>query len=340
MAGGTVAATFVSGLLDFAGVRGADRGALATSARLSPHDFADADQRVPLEKYILLMRKAKTACADPAFALHFGEAADIREMSIAALLGHSGTTAMGAFEAANKYGRLDLDTETEGGVRFQLTQKAGRLWLADMRIEGAACSELTESSFARMVSAARRAGFDGVIRQVHVTHPQPVYYAEYQRVFGVPVTFSSDWNALQIDPAVLLQSVDTQPVYVTRMLTERADALLEELDKNKPIQRKVEAALRPQLANGQVRIADVALRLGISRQTLYRQLRAEGVTYEQILDNLRHRIAADALSDRRKSISEIAYSLGFADHSSFSKAFKRWTGMSPGQVRHVGSRQE
>jgi AraC-like DNA-binding protein len=333
MAGETVAAGFVSGLLDYAASRGADRTLLAARAQLLPQEIEQPDRRVAFDKYILLIRAAKQACAEPALALHFGEAVDIRQMSIVALLGQSCQSPMEAFEAANRYASLDADLDTNGGDRFRLDRRAGQLWLVDTRVDPNASPEVTESSFARMVSAVRHMGLQLPLRQVHVTHPKPDYHAEYSRIFGVPVVFEAEWNALQIDGAILSQTIALQPLLAGRILTDRADSLLKELQDTRPFQRVVEAVLRPLLAAGTANGKAVAAKLGVSRQTLYRRLKGEGLTYERVLDGLRHRLAEDALSTGRLSVSEIAYRIGFADQSSFTKAFKRWTGTTPGGLR-------
>ena len=70
-------------------------------------------------------------------------------------------------------------------------------------------------------------------------------------------------------------------------------------------------------------------RLGLSRQTLFRKLKAEGVTFEQVLDQLRHKLALQYLSGKKVSVNETAYLVGFSDPAAFSRAFKRWTGSSP-----------
>ncbi|MDP1020265.1 helix-turn-helix domain-containing protein, partial [Klebsiella pneumoniae] len=67
----------------------------------------------------------------------------------------------------------------------------------------------------------------------------------------------------------------------------------------------------------------VAAELGFSRQTLLRRLKAEGATYEQVLDELRSRMASHYLDGRKVSISETAYLLGFSDRAAFTHAFKR-----------------
>lgn len=334
MAQATVAASYVTGLLGYAASRGGRREALMSRAGLCAEELGSPERRVPLEKYLLLMRAAKEACDDPALALHFGESIDLREMSITALLGQSCETAMDALEAFNRYGRLDADVETDGPDRLRLVRKAGKLWLVDARANAAAAPEMTESGFARMVAAGRRVGMEMPLRQVHFTHAEPPYRQEYERIFRVPLTFDSDWNALQIDESTLSQRIALQPAYAGRILAERADALLAGLDRQASLGDALEAALKPLLAGG-ARIDAAACAVGLSRATLYRLLKAEGVTFEQVRDRLRQRLAREFLADRRLSVPEIAHRLGFADRASFSKTFKRWTGSTPGAVRRA-----
>lgn len=94
----------------------------------------------------------------------------------------------------------------------------------------------------------------------------------------------------------------------------------------------VERKLEPLLAGGDVGIDRVARELGCSRQTLYRRLKAENVTFEQVLDELRHRLAL-ALLRQGRPVKEASYRLGFSEPAAFSRAFKRWTGSSPGSMR-------
>ncbi len=90
----------------------------------------------------------------------------------------------------------------------------------------------------------------------------------------------------------------------------------------------------PILHTGEVSVETIAGKLGTSRQTLYRNLKDEGVTFEQVLDALRHRMALDYIASRKVSVNETAYLVGFSDPASFSRAFKRWTGKSPRDWRN------
>ena len=142
--------------------------------------------------------------------------------------------------------------------------------------------------------------------------------------------FASHWNALRMDPSVATWRVSQQPRYVFGVLTERGDALLQDLDNSsRPVARRAPAAADP--AHRRHEGGDDRRRgWAFSRQTLFRRLKAEGVTYEKVLDDLRHRLALHYLSGRKASVNETAaYLVGFSDPASFSRAFKRWTGTTP-----------
>lgn len=97
--------------------------------------------------------------------------------------------------------------------------------------------------------------------------------------------------------------------------------------------QEVERRLDEALESGEVGIDGIARDLGHSRQTLYRRLKAEGTTYERLLDGVRRRQALRLLREQGASVKEAAYRLGYSEPAAFSRAFKRWTGTSPGEMR-------
>jgi AraC-like DNA-binding protein len=124
---------------------------------------------------------------------------------------------------------------------------------------------------------------------------------------------------------------------VFSVLAERADALMKELEASKTVRGRVESALMPVLHTGNASIELVADKLALSRQTLFRRLRAEGTTFEKVLEDLRHTLALQYLSGGKVSVNECAYLVGFSDPASFSRAFKRWTGTNPRDYRSARS---
>jgi AraC-like DNA-binding protein len=306
---------------------------LIAAAGLTAAGIADQDARVPFASYVALMRAAKAMSGDPALALHYGEMIDISEVSLVGLIGQASETMAEAFVQTNRYVRLIVDPPLAGERRFELKLDARGLWMVDLRQDPNAFPELSESAFAQIVSAPRRANAAQVAREVHFTHRDPGYADEYERVLGAPVVFDSDRNALLLDPSTQNRPVAQLPRYAFGILSERAEALMRSLETITTVRGRVEAELANILHTGEIGMDKIARRLGMSRQTLYRRLRAEGLTFEKTLDALRHRLALDYLAGRKVSVNETAYLVGFSDPAAFSRAFKRWTGKSPRDMR-------
>lgn len=108
-----------------------------------------------------------------------------------------------------------------------------------------------------------------------------------------------------------------------------AKAVVSAVEKPSAFCREVERRMELLLESGQVSIDRIALDMGMSRQTLYRRLKDEDVTFEALLDSLRKRLALRYLRQDRLSVKATSYRLGFSDPAAFSRAFKRWTGTSP-----------
>jgi AraC-like DNA-binding protein len=330
----TVAAGTVRALMDFAASKGASREALAARSGVDPRSLQDQDSRIPFARYTALMRASKEFCGDPALALHFGEL-DLADMSILGLLGPASEKVVDALAQLNRYTRLAIEVETETADRYRFEPGGGGIWLIDTRLNPNDFPDLTESSFARIargfafIVAGSPAFADrGPFKTVHVTHADPGYRAEYDRIFRAPVVFESDRNAILFDEACLACRVPAQPRYALDVLTERAETLLADLDRSKTMRGRVESLLLPMLRKGEIGMDAIAGRMGMSRWTLSRRLKAEGATFDKILDELRCRMALHYLNAKR-SMNETAYLVGFSEPAAFSRAFKRWTGSSP-----------
>ena len=329
----TVSSGFILGLLGYAVSRGADKDALLASAGVEAAALQDRDTRLPYAQYVALMHAAKQATGDSALALHFGEAVDVSDISIVGLIGQASETMLDAFEQLNRYVSLIVDVALTGENRFVMARDATGLWFTDMRADPNAFPELTESAFSHIIAGPRRSNFPEWIKEVRVTHARPPHADEYERIFRTPVVFSSDRNAMQMEESIVTVKVGRLPRYVFGVLTDHADALLRELETSVTTRGRVESLLMPILHKGEANMDAIAAKLGFSRQTLYRSLKAENVTFEQVLDDLRQRLALEYLRARKTTVNETAYLVGFSDPAAFSRAFKRWTGKSPSEMR-------
>lgn len=330
--GRTFAAGVARLLFEVAVSRGADPSALAARSGVDPELFADQDARLPLSSYSALMRAGKELSGDAALGLHFGEAAELSDFSVVGLLGAASGSMLEGFNQLNRFSRLVVDVDAPKSGRFVIERDNGGEFLVDVRRRPNDFFELTESTFARMVSSARRRG-SNFATVIHVTHADPGYGAEYARVFNLPVMFESDRNAIGLEKGWLERKFPAQPGYVFGVLLRHADALLNEIDREASWRARLEKTLMPLLHTGNFGIDAISAKLAMSRWTLSRRLKGEGASFEQVLDDLRRRMAESYLDGGKTTISEVAYLTGFSEASAFSRAFKRWTGVSPREFR-------
>lgn len=329
----TVAAGVVQGLIDFAVSKGANRAEMHQLAEIDPSLLADHDNRIALSRYRALMAVAIRLSGEPALALHYGEQIDLSEDSLVGLITRSSPTMLDALMQLNRYGELVMEVDTGSTQRFEIVRETGEIWLVDNRRNSDEFPELTETTFARLACGPRH--FTDRLKPgaMEFTHAAPSYAAEYERVFQAPVEFECRRNAMKLDEDWLTYPLALTPPYMFGILTARADALLESLKAETTFKARVESQLATMLHEGDVSIERVAAQMAMSRQTLYRRLKAEGTTFKDVLDELRHQLAIGYLRGGKVSVNQVAYLTGFSDPSAFSRAFRRWTGQSPRRAR-------
>jgi AraC-like DNA-binding protein len=340
----TIATGFANAFLEFAVTRGADRRTLIEQTRLRPQNLKEPDNRLPLTTYLALLQTAIKLCHEPALALLFGAEVNLSDFSILGVVSNA-TTAEDGLRQMNRYARLAIDGgDGETAHRFEFVPEDGQVWVRFRSTLFAENPLLTESAFARCVCDGRKvASAKGGVTQwpspkaISFTHPEPSYRAEYDRIFRVPLEFQSSMNAILFGEELLSIRMPPQNPYVSGFLTERAEALLEKLEGSKSMRGRVESILIPILPTGEANVETTARKLALSRQTLFRKLKAEGVTFAQVLDELRQKLAREYLNGKKLSVNETAYLLGFSDAAAFSRAFKRWTGSSPRTMKAVSS---
>ena len=341
MANQTIGAGYPRALLEFAVSKGADRKTLLARSGLSTDELEHQDNMVGVEKYLALMQAGRELTNDPALAIHYGQAVRMQEISIVGLICEACETTADVGRQLNRYAALVVDDDRgEPATVMRGVMKDGGVWVEGPHDLFTQHPLIAECEFSRLVWNARvmfanSPEFQKIRwpRVVHFLHADQGYREEAERVFQAPVVYDAGWNAMQFDPEFL--SLKQPPVnrYVFGVLSERADALLKELQSSKTTRGRVESLLMQTLHTGEASMDSVAEKLGLSRQTLYRQLKAEGATFEQVLDELRHKLALHFLAGKKVSVNETAYLVGFSDPAAFSRAFKRWTGANPSAVR-------
>lgn len=168
---------------------------------------------------------------------------------------------------------------------------------------------------------------------VRLSLPQAGPVALYTEHFGCPVDSRADCNAMLIAWADLHSALPLANAMTQRTCASLCQHLCDSLDDiQAPLARQVLQTLMSH--SGRIHpVRDVAGWLGLSERTLHRRLAAEGYAFRQLDERVRRNLAERLLGDSTLGLDSIAQQLGYAEAASFSRAFKRWSGLSPDQWR-------
>ena len=162
--------------------------------------------------------------------------------------------------------------------------------------------------------------------EVHFAHPEPAYRAAYAPLFQTSVRFGAPYNAF-ILPRARLDTPLTRSNPAARAEYEKhAEEWLARIRDSSGTTVAVRRVLLANLRTGGATMETTARRLGMSVATLRRRLQDEGATYAAVLDAVRYDLAKKYLVEPGITTSDVAFLLGFQAASSFSKAFRRWSG--------------
>jgi len=311
---------------------GGGRGAqILESAGISPGTFADPDARIPGATFATLWNAACRRSDDPDLALHAVEAVPFGAYRVIDFLLSNAPRVGAAVERLSRYFPL-INT----GVRLPIEEGRAVVAVGVEDVEGAAILPLAYAAYClAAVYRHTRDGTGGALRlqRVTFTHPSPPHPEAYERVFECPVTFGEPRTALHVARAVWDRPVERADPLLSRVLEEYAGLLVAGLPEDGSLTATVREFVSQTLRQGEASLESVATQLAMSPRSLQRKLRQEGSSYAEVLDEVRSTLAKSHLQRRDLSVCDVGYLLGFAEHSAFCRAFKRWTGCSPRQFR-------
>jgi len=308
--------------------QGIDSNAILSKAGIEHKLRNDPMDRLPHTTITKLFKLCVEATGDPYFGLAVGRfmhAANIHALGYSL---SSSDTLLDFCERLARYFKLASQTvyyfieEDEDEIRL-----VGQL-LVDI------CDE-TQDAFLSFLIYFMRLLYksDFAPLRVEFNRPEPESGPDpFIDLFGAPVDFGCDEIILHFnrdDMVVSLMGASPELAQLNDRIVVDYLGRLEQGD----IISQVESTLIEYLSSGQVSKEQVARKLNMSASTLKLRLAQQGSGFQEVLDNVRKNISLSYMSQSHITISEIAYLLGFTETSSFSRAFKRWTGQSPSQYQ-------
>jgi AraC-like DNA-binding protein len=172
---------------------------------------------------------------------------------------------------------------------------------------------------------------------LELTYPAPEHAERYRQTFACPVHFGRARNRAEFDRAWLDAPIATHSAVMAAQLA----LLLEQRARVKAVPPRSTAAVEQLLlrtANARLSIEEVAEALHLSVRTLRRRLREDGTSFRQLCERIRVDCAQRLLREQGMTVAAAAEQLGFSDTRSFRRAFKRWLGQLPGELRATATR--
>jgi AraC-like DNA-binding protein len=292
------------------------------------------DAYVPSERVDRALEAIASARGDETFSLTLAREAMVRPLGFFShLVWLSGTVGSALAQAARFYSLV-----TRRSTLTLAIDQATRIATFRQELLAGATrgNMLLEFAFATFFLRARGAAGERfharAMRFVHSVRDA----APYEALFEAPVSFGCTHDELELDAAVLdlpLGSADPVTAAAIEQQATQIRAQVEPL----PLAERIREAVQAELPASRPSLASVARRLGTGARSLRRQLEGDKISLRAVVASVRRDRAA-ALLASGASVKDVAFQLGFSEPSAFSRAYKRWTGESPGATALEGPR--
>ena len=308
---------------------GIDPEPLFREEGIDPEMLFDAGARIPLDRYQRLDVKAAKLSGDPYFGLkgaEYSRPAHLGALGFAWLASSSLRT---AFQRLSRYAKViqeKLTIELDEDDEFFYVRLDAHMPLLNKRIrENGQLAAVVK--FSRVI-----AGKDFNPAKICLKQSEPEDAGYYYELFRCLLEF----NAKATTFVIRLEDVDKRLTGSNDQLAKLNEHIVVKYlahSEKHDIVNRVKAAIIDGLANGQVTETSIAKEMHTTPRNLHRKLQKEDASFKTLLTGVRKELAQQYIQDRSKTLTEISFMLGFSEVSSFSRAFKGWTGRPPSEAR-------
>ncbi|GEP11613.1 AraC family transcriptional regulator [Methylobacterium gnaphalii] len=329
-AGGTVVRLAMERLAQ----AGLDPGPLLRQSGLSDAATDNPDVGSEADSQVAFLNAAADALQDTSLGLHLAQDCDLRKLGLLFYLMNSSETVGEALRCFERFGSAD-DPSIYGSYRISDVAVTVALGHADAERQlDRQLSQFWLLTIYRLVLSFASEAVAPI--SVSFRQPEQDRSPAAQSYFPVPIDYNASEDRIDFEIQVSDMKLSTFDPYLHVYLTQYFEALVEATRWEPAILwSRVKKAMAPRLSHGTVTMANIAKDLGLSTRTLSRRLSYEGKTFSAILDELRAELAIHYIKIKGIPISEIAWHLGYREASAVVVAFRRWTGMSPSQLRRT-----
>ena len=324
---GTSAASVLT-ILEGMGQVGIDVAAVCAAGPLSMAELETRETLIPAAQLAAIWREGTRLYGRGTVGMAVAMAAPTGRLVMDYVASTSATLRQ-AIEQVARYHRL---ITRNGDLRVR---PEGELTVVELLLNlppAAVPAQLIEYSITAL--ARRVLDFTGKrVRGVSFPHAPLGPREDYLRLLGVAPRFEADTAGVTLDDDLLATPCRGHDPNLFKVVRAHAELLRQQLPRDATMRAQARRVVVGSIAQGEPEMAAVARALSTSERSLQRRLQEEGTSFREVVDGARNELAAGYLADRRMSVSEVAYLLGYAEASAFVRAFKRWTGKTPGETR-------
>jgi AraC-like DNA-binding protein len=308
---------------------------LLSKAGLTVEQIDSRTIRVKARSQIRLLALAADALQDNLLGFHLAREYDLREIGLLYYVLASSEILNEALHRVARYSGI----ANEGvSLKFRATKEAA-IGLNYVGVERQSDCHHIEFWMVSIIRLCRQLTNRRLVpSRIRVMHHRPNTPAELRSFLGCVIEFASSVDEVVFPGAVKLMPIASADPYLNELLIKYCEEALEHRrPERNTLRSSVENAMAPLLPHGKATAVETARRIGMSHRTLARKLSSEGLTFSQISEELKGNLAKHYLRNGDLPISQVAWLLGYREISAFTHAFRRWTGMTPSQIRTHGN---
>lgn len=310
---------------------GGDPDSIFGNAGLDPSLSADPTFNISLRAYCTLFETAATRTGKNNIGLWFGQQFQPTDLG---LLGYIAVHSSNMQAALRNF--IELFPYHQQGTEMSLTQSRG-LYSLNYRIfdnrivNRRQDAELSLGMFCNIFRHCY--GPLWAPEEIHFEHPKPENWREHESAFSAPVFFGQRANSLIFRTEGLDRAMPTSDPRLLMILRRCLKTVGIQPAAQRPISEQIRDHLVKELAEHCPVLEETAESIGIPAWTIQRRLADQGLTYKELVEETRRELAEAYLKQPHLQLTEIAFLLGYSELSAFSRAFHRWTGLSPREYR-------